>query len=628
MTQPPFKSTPHNNFITVPAICYLSICFYVFMEWIFFVTKPSFLDALSVGQKILVYLQTEWTIFLVIIPLIFLLSVLSLLPYTWAKSGAKVILLLITAFFLSITFLLIVDNFTYTILKYGIIRSRGVWRGAYLCLIAVLFFLMYQQSIRLASNPHKQKTIRMSAFILFALSTTAVITGFFTRTESARMVNTRNLTRTPNIILVGTDALDASHLPFYGYERDTTPFLTTIVEDALVMENHFSNANNSAGSVGSIFTGKLPTRTRVSKYPDTYQGKDAYEHFPGILMDSGYLNYEITYSTYEDALKLNIKSGFHRASGVALESSIFSRYISQYLPDPARFLLDSLIERVSDRLLHISYIRIMPDPFTQVFEDNNIEDRQERIPELMKVISESKQPYFVHMHLLGTHGPRYDPSSKFFSGETDQTGEWMADFYDDAIRDFDGYLKDMFSTLTKNGQLENTIVILYTDHPRSRETIHRIPLVIWFPSGEYRGRLTSNTSNLDIGPTILDYLGLSKPKWMEGVSLIQGDLDPYRPIFGTIWHKPKTPGGTPPYNEFGNFRVTICQKYVDYDPPANKWSGGIILKHTAPCPMEKLPSVHEMQDILIRRINKDGYDTTPMEQSREGLYSPLISSRE
>ncbi len=617
MSQTQLNSTQRSSSLSIIPVTYLAICFYVGMEWIFFVTKPSFLDTLSIWQKILVYLQAEWTILLVIIPLLLLLWVISLLPYTWVNSSVKVILLLITAFFLSLTFLLIIDNFTYTVFDYGIIRATGIWRGAYLCLFGLIYAQMYRQIFILKSDHRLQQPIRMIASILFVSSTAAVILGFFTRAESSRFISTGNPTRTPNIILVGTDALDASHLSFYGYERDTTPFLSSIVEKALVTENHFSNANNSAGSVGSIFTGKLPTRTKVSKYPDTYQGKDAYEHFPGILMDSGYQNYEITFSTYEDALNLNIKSGFHKASGTSLDTSVFSRLISWYVPDPARYLLDSLLERASDRLLHISYFRVMPDPFTQVFEPNNIEDQQERIPELMRVISESKQPYFAHMHLLGTHGPKYEPDSNYFSSQSVQSGDWMADFYDDSIRDFDGYMKGIFTSLTENGQLENTVVILYTDHPRTRETNHKIPLIFWFPEGEYHGRLTSNTNNLDIGPTILDYLGINKPEWMEGVSLIQGNPDPFRPIYGTIWHKPKTPGRTPLYNEFGNFRMVICQEYVDYNPPENTWRSGTILNHTAPCPLEQLPSIQEMQDILIARIKSDGYDTTLMEQSRK-----------
>ena len=587
------------------------------MEWVFFVTKPSFLSTLSTWESVLVFLQTEWTIFLCITPLILLLAGLSYLPYPRLKSTGKIVLLLVASIFLSITALLIIDNFTYNLLDYGIIRSQGIWRGAYLLLFALIFYFTYRWLFRFASNPNLQKTTGTIALVLLAFSTLAAIFGFVSPTNLSRLANAKVPTHTPNIILVGTDALDASHLPFYGYGRDTMPFLSSIVDEALLMENHFSNANNSAGSVGSIFTGKLPTRTKVSKYPDIFKGKDAYEHFPGILMDTGYRNYEITYSIYEDALTLNLKSGFHRASGVSLNASVFSRLINRFLPDTVQYFLDSLMERATDRLLHISYVRVMPDPFSAVYEPNQIEDRTGRIPELLQIIAESDQPYFAHVHLLGTHGPKYAPDTEYFSVGDTQSKDWMANYYDDAIRDFDGYMKEIFATLAKNGQLDNTMIILYTDHTRTRDTLHKIPLVIWFPGNEIKGRITSNTNNLDIGPTILDYLGLDIPEWMEGVSLIQSQPESMRPIYGVIWHKTKFPGGNPPFFEYGNFRMSICQKYVDFIPPYNVWQDGTILNHSAPCPEDELPSVREMQDLLIARIKSDGFDTTLMEQTRE-----------
>ncbi len=334
-------------------------------------------------------------------------------------------------------------------------------------------------------------------------------------------------------------------------------------------------------------------------------------------MDTGYQNYEITYSIYEDALTLNLKSGFHRASGVSLNASGFSRFITRFLPDSVQFFLDSLLERATDRLMHISYLRVMPDPFSAVYEPNQIEDREDRLPELLQIIEELNQPYFAHVHLLGTHGPEYAPDADFYSNGSIQSKDWMPDFYDDAIRDFDGYIQEIFAALDKTGQLENTMVILYTDHPRSRDTLHKIPLLIWFPGNEIKGRITSNTNNLDIGPTVLDYLGLDIPEWMEGVSLVQAQPDLMRPVYGVIWHKPKVPGGNPPYFEYGNFRMTICQKYVDFIPTYNVWQNGTILNHSAPCPDDEVPTVREMQDLLIARIKSDGFDSTLMQQVRE-----------
>lgn len=595
---------------------YGSVFIYVFMEWVFFVTKPSFLDSLELGEKIIIFFQTEWALFLPVLMLALLLLGVNLMRFSWTKKFTRIILLFIATFFLSITFLLLLDNFTYTLTGFGIVKTKGVWRFIYLLGFLLFFIATFRQiSNAIFRMKHGQRILILSGTV-FTISTVAILVGVLTKSDYSRGTTTDGPVQTPNILLVGTDALDAGHLSFYGYGRETTPFITSILDSALVMQNHFSNANNSAGSVGSIFNSKLTTRTKVAKHPDSFKGKDAYEHFPGILMDKGYRNYEITYAIYEDAINLNIKRGFHRASGVNLEENIVSRYFGNFLPDTVQFFIDNLEERVSDRLFHISYIRVMPDPFAFVNTPLRIEDETGRMPELLQIITESEQPYFAHIHLLGTHGPTYDPNSKTYSGDSSQSDEWMADFYDDAILDFDGYMKQIFSALESTDQLDHTVVILYTDHPRTRNTIEKIPSVFWFPKGQYAGIIYENTNNLDIAPTILDYMGLNKPDWMEGTSLINGELDPFRPIYGAIWRKPRTPGGKPPFYEFGNFRLTICQRYVDYQIIDGRWSSGYIQNYSGNCPTDSLPSIQEMQDILIARIKADGYDTAIMESSR------------
>jgi arylsulfatase A-like enzyme len=51
----------------------------------------------------------------------------------------------------------------------------------------------------------------------------------------------------------------------------------------------------------------------------------------------------------------------------------------------------------------------------------------------------------------------------FSSGET-QDKSWIPDFYDDAILDSDQYVKNLFDYLENSGKIDNTLVILYSDH--------------------------------------------------------------------------------------------------------------------------------------------------------------------
>ena len=51
----------------------------------------------------------------------------------------------------------------------------------------------------------------------------------------------------PNVILFGTDGLNAANMSLYGYSRDTTPYINTLANSSLVSQNNFSNAGNSPG---------------------------------------------------------------------------------------------------------------------------------------------------------------------------------------------------------------------------------------------------------------------------------------------------------------------------------------------------------------------------------------------
>ncbi|MDY6766078.1 MAG: sulfatase-like hydrolase/transferase, partial [Candidatus Nanohaloarchaea archaeon] len=62
-----------------------------------------------------------------------------------------------------------------------------------------------------------------------------------------------------NIVLIVADALSAFHLPCYGYDRDTAPFLTELAEDNTFYRYAYANAPWTLPSHASLFTGDLPS---------------------------------------------------------------------------------------------------------------------------------------------------------------------------------------------------------------------------------------------------------------------------------------------------------------------------------------------------------------------------------
>ena len=68
----------------------------------------------------------------------------------------------------------------------------------------------------------------------------------------------------PNIVLVVIDTLRADHLPFYGYPKETTPFLSELAAQGVVFENAYAASSWTSPATASIFTSLYPFQHGVT----------------------------------------------------------------------------------------------------------------------------------------------------------------------------------------------------------------------------------------------------------------------------------------------------------------------------------------------------------------------------
>jgi arylsulfatase A-like enzyme len=61
-----------------------------------------------------------------------------------------------------------------------------------------------------------------------------------------------------DIVLVVADTLSAFNMGCYGYDKNTTPFLDSLVEENFIVKYGYSNAPWTVPSHASLFTGDLP----------------------------------------------------------------------------------------------------------------------------------------------------------------------------------------------------------------------------------------------------------------------------------------------------------------------------------------------------------------------------------
>jgi glucan phosphoethanolaminetransferase (alkaline phosphatase superfamily) len=602
---------------------------YVFMEWLFFVTMPSFMSMTSFINKveILLFSGLAFSLICLLAVVVFIfLDIIVVIAYDHRIT--HYLEFAIPAIVLSCLALLLVDNFTYTIFKFGIITSSGVVRGLYglffiFCSVYFYVKILNFSGLRTGTPPKKNA---LNQLFFLSLGLLAISFGWamarldFSVFTSNTKAKTQQASSLPNIILLGSDGLSADHLSVYGYGRDTTPQLRELAQTSLVAENAFPNASKTTGSIVSLITSKLPTETRVLFPPNILTGIDVYQHLPGILKNEGYETVEFGEPYYVDADNYNLQNAFDMVNNRSEDENSLSAVGRKLGYDNAVYFLNKIYARISDRIQHILFVREMPDPYKIVTHPIQSISDEQKINETLDLLDNTKKPLFVHIHLLGTHGPVYEPPINVFSKDEQQYEEYMADFYDDTILAFDRYVGQVIDHLKKNGQFNNTILIVYTDHNYKYETTERIPLIFHFPFDEYAGRIKSNVENIDIAPTVVDYLGIPVPEWMKGESLLHGELDRHRLIFGTMLSGEVFNENNnaqldpsllkPPFYQFSYIDLIDCQRWYILNLVDNVWSWGDVTGYISPCDLNSLYSFEEIKQAAIDQLTRDGFDTS------------------
>ena len=153
---------------------------------------------------------------------------------------------------------------------------------------------------------------------------------------------------------------------------------------------------------------------------------------------------------------------------------------------------------------------------------------------------DASKPFFFW---LGTSEPhqRYDVGAWKKAGkrlEDANLPPWLPDSpevrgeildYGLEIEHFDNHLGRAIARLEKEGQLDNTLIIVTSDHgnplPRSKCNLYdggiRVPLAIRWPGLIPGGRKVDDFAGLtDVAPTILEAAGIARPEEMSGRSLM------------------------------------------------------------------------------------------------------------
>lgn len=366
-----------------------------------------------------------------------------------------------------------------------------------------------------------------------------------------------------SIILITLDAVRKDHLGLYGYNRDTTPFLDSIAADGDVYTRAVSTSPWTLPAHASMLTGLLP-----SEHGAVYTTKSLRQDVrtvTEILHGEGYETIGIVAGPYLDR-EFGIAKGFavyddRIPGGYSRDVDVISKLVPGIIAGQGKRRADQVVD-----LLRQQYAGRLKEPF---FLFLNFYDAHNRY----------LAPFSHTWHLQEWSGARawigIDESRVFADvneGEMSLDGATKRRIvaqYDMNIRYIDEHLATMWEWLRGEGLMENTSVIITSDHGESFGertmlghglSLHReqidVPLVVWPAGGVDDDRLHAPVDSREIFKLILGEAGIAT------------EVDPREVIMEVVPNKESTVSAQKRFSFVKRAVIRGCLKALDSEDSA------------------------------------------------------------
>jgi arylsulfatase A-like enzyme len=347
--------------------------------------------------------------------------------------------------------------------------------------------------------------------------------------------------RRPNVLWIVWDTVRADHLGLYGYERETTPNLERWAAGARVFEDCLSTAGYTLPSHGSMFTGLLPSEHCA--HNDHPRLDDRYPTIAELLRSVGYRTYMYSANPHISSAG-NLAQGFDRAD---------HPWSPHFRERAKRIVRDKLSDEDTSSELGATFRRAAPG--SDRMSIWNIKATGELAEEAILAWLDSedaRRPFFVFANYMEAHRPLIPPRryrERMLSPEQVERSyrvnrSWMPTWeytfglrdyddeeieltratYDAALAELDELFGHLIETLQERGHLDDTVVILTSDHGEHLGEQHmldhqhsvyqpllRVPLIVHYPPRFAPGREATPVANFDVFPTLLELIGIDPP---------------------------------------------------------------------------------------------------------------------
>ncbi len=297
----------------------------------------------------------------------------------------------------------------------------------------------------------------------------------------------------PNVVLLLIESFRAFESGAYGAHPSHTPQLDRIASEGIKFTTFYGNGS---------YTIRGEFSTLFSCLPDFY-GTDAYSSYPNNSYDS--LPSVLKRNDYQTYWISGFSVDFNGARYCLSHNGI--DFFFDHVPNPRKLTL------------------MGPS-------DEDIELYAER------TLSSAKQPFFAEVMTLSGHFPFIDAGDGWGDHKLAKEHEPTYENYVRAIEYSDLAAGEFLSAAQRTDWGRNTIFLITGDHGvwifpgdksidriRKNEIYHRLPFIMWNPQLIKPSENSTLGSQIDITPTLLDFLGLYEVNNFLGTSLLRKDTN-------------------------------------------------------------------------------------------------------
>ena len=305
----------------------------------------------------------------------------------------------------------------------------------------------------------------------------------------------------PNVVLIVMDTTRADFLSCYGYPQATSPAIDRLAEEGVRYTRAFSTCYWTLPSHATLFSGLYPTEAGATSVSNRLPAK--VNTLAELLGARGYHTVGAATNPW-----ITRERGFQQG---------FEEFEETWRTAPERQAYDAAAEHAA------TWIRRFSEsgrPFFLFVNLNSPHLPYSPPPEALEAVTTQPISDDALTRLSGIRGAWRHFAGQLELGQEDFTS--LRSLYAAEIRQADRHVGRIVSALTEEGILDDTLVIVTSDHGENIgehgmidhvfsmfDTTLHVPLIVRFPERFGSGEVVDELVSLvDVAPTILDVCGV------------------------------------------------------------------------------------------------------------------------